>query len=71
MVWGNVTVSSDSANGTKVPTPEKQQNGAGVSTPLLYDKYGTKVPTPNNFFNGTEVPTLNNFFNGTKVPASI
>jgi len=54
-------VSSNSGNGTKVPAPREGQKGAGVSTPLTEvetfvlfgDDDGTKVSTPNNFFNGT------------------
>jgi REP element-mobilizing transposase RayT len=38
--------------GTLVPSKENT-NGAGVSTPLLYDKYGTEVSTPEEKNNET------------------
>ena len=42
-------------DGTKVPTPERQQNEAEVLTSFIHSKNGTKVPTPINLFNQGEI----------------
>jgi len=67
-----------SSTGVGTLVPSRENNGAGVLTPLSNRMDGTEVPTPEKYANGAGVLTPSNGGetlvssdndNGTKVPA--